>query len=105
MKRTRQILAIAGIVFLLAIYASTLVFALMKNPAAERLLMASVFCTVAVPVILYGVILVARSHDLRAGLPVDEESGDEAEASDADDYEAGEGGAADSRPDKDAAGK
>ena len=58
-------MAIAGIVLLVAIYASTMVFALMKNPIADRLLMASVFCTVAVPVILYGMLLVARNLEQR----------------------------------------
>ena len=61
MKKVRQILAIAGIVLLVAIYASTLVFALMKDPRAEGLLMASVFCTVAVPVLLYAMLLVAKN--------------------------------------------
>lgn len=65
MKNLRRIMAIAGIVLLVAIYASTMIFALMKNPMAERLLMASVFCTVAVPVLLYGMMLVARNLEQR----------------------------------------
>ena len=60
MKNMRRILAVLGIILLVGIYASTLVFALMKNPIADRLLMASIFCTVAVPVLLYAMILVAR---------------------------------------------
>ena len=58
-------MAIAGIVLLIAVYASTMVFALMKHPMADRFLMASVFCTVAVPVLLYGMILVARNLEQR----------------------------------------
>jgi len=58
-------MAIAGIVLLIAVYASTMVFALMKHPMADRFLMASVFCTVAVPVLLYGMILVARNLERR----------------------------------------
>ena len=65
MKNLRRIMAIAGIVLLIAVYASTMVFALMKHPMADRFLMASVFCTVAVPVLLYGMILVARNLERR----------------------------------------
>ena len=65
MKNLRRIMAIAGIVLLIAVYASTMVFALMKHPMADRFLMASVFCTVAVPVLLYGMILVARNLEQR----------------------------------------
>jgi len=60
MKKLRQILALAGVILLVGMYVLTLVFALMKNPAADRLLMAAVFCTIAVPVLLYAMILVAR---------------------------------------------
>ena len=74
-------MAIAGIVLLAAIYASTLIFALIKSPLADRLLMASVFCTVAVPVILYGMILVARNLEQRNEALRREE--DENEASEA----------------------
>lgn len=65
MKNLRRIMAIAGIVLLIAVYASTMVFALMKHPMADRFLMASVFCTIAVPVLLYGMILVARNLEQR----------------------------------------
>ena len=56
----RRIAALVGIVLLLLMYASTLVFALMHHPAAKDLLMGAVFCTIAVPVILYAMTLVAR---------------------------------------------
>ena len=62
MNKLRRILALAGIILLLALYASTLVFALMKSPAAKSMLMAAVFCTVAIPVFLYGVLLVAKNR-------------------------------------------
>ena len=61
MKNLRRIMAIIGILLLLGIYASTMVFALMKHPLADRFLMASIFCTVAVPVLLYGMLLVAKN--------------------------------------------
>lgn len=57
----QRILALAGIVLLLVLYALTMVFALMDSPTARGLLMAAVFCTIAVPVLLYAMILVARN--------------------------------------------
>jgi undecaprenyl pyrophosphate phosphatase UppP len=57
----RQIFAWIGIVILVAMYASTMVFALIKSPNAKALLMASIYCTIAVPVILYGIILITRN--------------------------------------------
>ena len=43
----------------------TLVFALMDHPAAADLLRASIGCTILIPVLLYGFLLVYRllSHD------------------------------------------
>ena len=55
----RRIVALIGIILLVALYASTLVFALMKSPAAKGLLMAAVFCTIVVPVLLYAMTIVA----------------------------------------------
>ena len=60
MKKTPRILALAGIVLLLAMYASTLIFALMDSPSAKGLFMASIFCTIAVPVLLFAMIQTAR---------------------------------------------
>ena len=58
--KAKRILAIVGIVILLGLYISTLVFALLKSPAAETLLAASIYCTVAVPVFLYAFQLVVK---------------------------------------------
>lgn len=57
----RRILALTGIILLLAMYAATLVFALMDSPLAKGLLMGAIFCTIAVPVLLYGILLLARN--------------------------------------------
>jgi glucose dehydrogenase len=63
MKYTKKqrIFAMIGVVILIGMYALTMVFALMKSPAAKALLMASIYCTIAVPVILYGIILISRN--------------------------------------------
>ena len=42
------------------LYLSTLVFALIDHPLTPNFLMASVFLTVAVPVSIYGFILITR---------------------------------------------
>ncbi|MBT9779373.1 hypothetical protein GPL15_23110 [Clostridium sp. MCC353] len=58
--KLRRIVAIVGIVFLIGLYISTLVFALMKSPNAQSLLTLSIYCTVAVPVFLYAFGLVSK---------------------------------------------
>ncbi|MGO5160823.1 MULTISPECIES: hypothetical protein [unclassified Bilifractor] len=56
----RRITALAGIILLLVMYALTMVFALVKSPYSKGLLMGSIFCTIAVPVLLYAMTMVAR---------------------------------------------
>ena len=56
----RRIVALIGIILLIGLYGSTLVFALMDSPAAKGLLMGAVFCTIAVPVLLYAMALAAK---------------------------------------------
>lgn len=57
----RRVVAVIGIVLLVGLYASTLIFALMDSPYAKGLLMGAVFCTIAVPVVLYAMMLVAKN--------------------------------------------
>lgn len=60
MKKMKQILALLGVLLLLAMYGSTMVFALLDHPNASGMLMASIYCTIIVPVFLYAVLLVAK---------------------------------------------
>lgn len=60
MKSTKKILALLGAVLLLLMYGSTMVFALMDHPQADRWLQASLYCTLIVPILLYAYILVYR---------------------------------------------
>ena len=53
MKKTKQILAIIGIVVILALYIATLIFAVFDIPGRDKLFLASAFCTVLIPVLLY----------------------------------------------------
>ena len=61
MKKSHRVLALAGIILLIAMYASTLIFALMDSPSAKGLFMASIFCTFAVPILLFAMIQTARA--------------------------------------------
>ena len=60
MKKAKRIAALLGVILLLAMYGSTLVFALMDSPSAKGLLMGSIYCTIAVPILLYAMTLVTR---------------------------------------------
>ena len=53
MKRTRQILAIIGIVILVGLYITTLVLAIVNNEYTKRFFTASIICTVVIPVLIY----------------------------------------------------
>lgn len=59
-SKTKRILAAIGAFLLFAMYAGTLVFALIDHPAAQDLLKASIACTVILPVLLYAYTLVYR---------------------------------------------
>lgn len=58
--KTKRILAAAGAFLLFAMYALTLVFALVDHSAAKGLLKASIACTIILPVLLYAFTLVYR---------------------------------------------
>ena len=60
MKKAKRILAIIGLILIALMYILTIVFALSKNPNSKNWLMAAIFCTIAVPVLLYAMQLVAK---------------------------------------------
>ncbi|MCI8560997.1 MAG: hypothetical protein HFH03_07760 [Dorea sp.] len=60
MKKMKQILALTGALLLFAMYAATLVFALIGSEHALTLLKADIACTIIVPVFLYAYTLVYR---------------------------------------------
>lgn len=63
MKKVKRILALIGAVLLVAMYASTLIFALTDRSGTMNLLMASIACTIILPVLLYAYTLVYKiSH-------------------------------------------
>ena len=57
----KRILAIIGIVLLVGMYLSTLIFVLIDSELAFTLFKASVLLTIAVPYLLYAIILIYRA--------------------------------------------
>ena len=65
MKKAKRILALAGVVVLVGLYLVTLVLALMSSPATKGMLMAAIGCTIVIPCLIYGMMLIARVLDNR----------------------------------------
>lgn len=60
MKKHTRVLALIGAVLLIALYACTLIFALIGTPWANDLFKASVAATILIPVILYAYLMFYR---------------------------------------------
>ncbi len=60
MKKTKRILAVVGVVFLLSLYGLTLFAALTSSPHSTALFQASLYSTAVIPIMLYAYILVYR---------------------------------------------
>ena len=53
MKKTKKVLAIIMIIFLVGLYIVTLIAAITSTPATAGLFKASLFCTMVLPIMLY----------------------------------------------------
>lgn len=53
MKKTKQILSLLGVLFLIGLYISTIVCALSGSENFMDLLMASIYATVVIPVLIW----------------------------------------------------
>lgn len=60
MKKFKRVFALLGAILLVALYASTLIFALMDNQNSEGLLKAAIASTILLPVLLYAITLVYK---------------------------------------------
>lgn len=49
----KRILAIIGIILLVGLYVSTLVLALIGSPFSRQCLMAAIYCTIILPILIY----------------------------------------------------
>ncbi|MDO4299250.1 MAG: hypothetical protein Q4C59_12375 [Lachnospiraceae bacterium] len=65
MKKMKRILALAGVVFLAGMYLVVFILGLTANPATQDVLMAAIACTIIIPCLLYGMMLVACVLDNR----------------------------------------
>ena len=63
--KLKRIFAVIAVILLVGLYVSTLIFALLGSPEANYLFKASIFCTVIIPVILYGYILIYKIFNHR----------------------------------------
>ena len=59
--KLKRIMAIAGIVALLSLYIVTFVAAIMAKPYAHGFFVASIFCSLAVPVLIYAFLLISKA--------------------------------------------
>ncbi|MEG0805096.1 MAG: hypothetical protein RR364_00785 [Lachnospiraceae bacterium] len=53
MKKTKQVMAIIGIILLVSLYVATLVLAITSNPNSMNLFKASIFSTIVIPVLIW----------------------------------------------------
>jgi len=60
MQKFKRIAALIGVIFLIGMYVVTLILGLTASPATQNMLMASIVCTVLIPVLLYAMMLIAR---------------------------------------------
>lgn len=73
MKKAKRILALAGVFLLAALYLGTLVLAIFSSPATKWMLMTALGCTIVIPCLIYGMMLIARVLDKRNNHPDREE--------------------------------
>ena len=73
MQKIKRILALLGAVCLAGMYLVTLVLGLTASPDTKNMLMASVACTVIIPCLIYGFLLIARILDNRKNFTKDNE--------------------------------
>lgn len=60
MKKTKQILALIGVVILIGLYVSTLVCALSSSENFMNMLMASIYATVIIPALIWAYTFIYR---------------------------------------------
>ncbi len=60
MEKTKRILAILGVVAIVALYGVTFVSALLATPATQGLFKASLLATLVIPILIYAYVLLYR---------------------------------------------
>ena len=77
MKKAKRILALSGVVLLLAMYVPTLVFALLASPHSFVLFKASVYCTIVIPVIVYSGTLIFNNAGRKKEWKIDDDESEQ----------------------------
>ncbi|BBF41342.1 hypothetical protein lbkm_0016 [Lachnospiraceae bacterium KM106-2] len=60
MKKANRICAILGVIFLLGLYVASFIGAIISTPHSAALFQASVFCTIVIPILIYGFTVVSK---------------------------------------------
>lgn len=60
MKKVKKIAALIGVILILSMYIISFISAIFASEHATGLFISSVFCTIAIPILLYGFILVYK---------------------------------------------
>lgn len=60
MRNMKRIVALAGVVVLVGVYLTTLITAIFAKSLSSGMFMASLYCTIAVPIIIYGFMTVYK---------------------------------------------
>lgn len=59
-KKVKRIIALIGALILIGLYLLVLILGITASPATKDVLMAAIGCTIVIPCLLYGMMLVAR---------------------------------------------
>ena len=84
-KKTKQVLAIAAIVIIVALYIVTLFLGIFHNENTHQWFMACIIATVALPILIYIFIWLAgkvksqKNENSSAGIPASDESDDDSD--------------------------
>ena len=78
MKKAKRILSLSGVVLLVAMYAATLVFALLDSTNSFALFKASVYCTIVIPAIIYSGTLIFNNAGRKKEWKIDDDEKEDA---------------------------
>ena len=59
-KKIKRIVALIGALILIGLYLLVLILGITASPATKNVLMAAICCTIVIPCLIYGMMLVAR---------------------------------------------
>ena len=59
-KKIKRITALIGALLLIGLYLLVLILGITASPATKNVLMAAIGCTVVIPCLIYGMMLIAR---------------------------------------------